>query len=145
MCAIAGLIACAEKCICGNEIYKMADMMFHRGPDAQGFAVCRDSGIEALPKGKEPSAFDAVLGFDRLSIRDTSSKGMQPMISPDGNVAIVFNGEIYNTNELKKNTGNYIYRSSSDTEVILAYYLENGIDECVRALNGILMVGENNG
>src|SRR3982750_1458182 len=76
----------------------------HRGPD--------DSGTWNDPAHK------LFLGHLRLSIIDLSEHGHQPMISEPGNV-IVFNGEIYNYNEIRPLAGNQHYKSSSDTEVML--------------------------
>ena len=96
----------------------------HRGPD--------DSGVffnEAANIG---------LGHNRLSIQDLSSLGHQPMISDDGTVALVFNGEIYNFKELRKEliAKGYKFKGNSDTEVILNLYLEEG-EFMLEKLNGI--------
>ncbi len=63
----------------------------------------------------------------RLSILDLSPLGHQPMESADGRLEIVYNGEIYNFLELKKELADYPYKSTCDTEVILAAYLKWGI------------------
>lgn len=94
MCAITGLISRDGYFEEGREIYGMADMMFHRGPDAQGFASYGDNLIRPFRKGDCVPPSKVLLGFDRLSIRDISTNGMQPMISGDRKVAVVFNGEI---------------------------------------------------
>lgn len=88
------------------------DAMKHRGPD--GTKVVRMN--------------DFVLAFARLSIIDLSENGMQPMFSRDGQVAIVFNGEIYGYKKLRKKLmeRGFQFKSSSDTEVILNAYLEWG-------------------
>ena len=95
----------------------MNDTMIHRGPD--------DSGAE-IYEGKGGYA----IGFAqrRLSIQDLSPLGHQPMTSCDGRVLLVFNGEIYNFTELKKELSDYPYRSTCDTEVILAAFLKWGAD-----------------
>ena len=69
------------------------DIMRHRGPDDQGaVAIRRDSDIENvdLRQGFQNKS-DGMLGFDRLSIKDLSKEGHQPMISDDGKIALVFN------------------------------------------------------
>mgnify|MGYP001816904096 FL=1 len=98
----------------------MADTIVHRGPDAAAEYV------------------DGGLGFAhrRLSIIDLET-GNQPMVSPDGNVAIVFNGEIFNYIELRQALlkQGVQFRTASDTEVVLQLYREYGI-EFVSRLNG---------
>lgn len=86
--------------------------MRHRGPD----------GIKITPLK------DFTLAFARLAIMDLSVNGMQPMFSQDGKVGIVFNGEIYGFLELREELQKrgYIFKSTSDTEVILNAYLEWG-------------------
>lgn len=115
MCAINGFNFRDE-----NLILKMNKIISHRGPDGTGF-FC-DENIS--------------LGHNRLSIIDTSESASQPMKSFDGNLMIVFNGEIYNFKELKKELKDYPFRTSSDTEVILAAYQKWG-KECVKKFNGM--------
>ena len=77
------------------------------------------------------------LGMARLAIIDLSEAGRQPMFSHDKNLAIVFNGEIYNYDELKQqHCKDYPFVSSSDTEMILAMYEKFG-PECVKYFNGM--------
>ncbi len=110
----------------GNlEIIKDANVLLkHRGPDDNGVFLDKSSGIG--------------LGHQRLSILDTSTLGHQPMISKDGHVALVFNGEIYNFRELRKNleTNGCKFYGQSDTEVLLNLYLQEGT-EMLSKLNGI--------
>lgn len=91
---------------------KGIECMRHRGPD----------GIR-ISRGR-----DFTLAFARLAIMDLSDRGMQSMYSPDGQVGIVFNGEIYGFQKLRKQLEKkgYLFQSSSDTEVILNAYLEWG-------------------
>ena len=106
-----------------NWDYKKGiESISHRGPDAQQ--------IEEFN--------DCTLAFARLAIMDLSKNGMQPMTSTDGNVTIVFNGEIYGYTSLKRELEKkFHFRSSADTEVILNAYMEYGdnfidkIDECL--------------
>ena len=80
------------------------------------------------------------LGHTRLSIIDLSENANQPFTSNDGLVTIVFNGEIYNFNELKANlTHKYIFKTESDTEVLLNLYYEHGI-ECLDKLIGMFSI-----
>jgi asparagine synthase (glutamine-hydrolysing) len=110
MCGINGIIYKRDR-VSIHEISKMNMAINHRGPD--------DEGILAFE--------NILLGHVRLSIQDLSKKGNQPM-SVDGNLWIVFNGEIYNFKDLKldlQNIGHKFY-SNTDTEVILKAYTEWG-------------------
>src|SRR3989344_5725157 len=99
MCGITGIIGSRDK----EEIQKMNQAIAHRGPDDDGFYVDEDIS----------------LGMRRLSIIDLEG-GRQPIESKDGKKLIFFNGEIYNYLEIKKELGNYQFKTESDTEVILA-------------------------
>ena len=98
--------------------------IYHRGPDAQ-----------RLERFK-----DITLAFTRLSIIDLSDNGMQPMTSQDSNVTIVYNGEIYGYDKLKKQLAKkYLFISNSDTEVILNAYLEYG-DNFIDKIDGMFAI-----
>ena len=114
MCGICGYIS--KKRITEEELRIMNDTMYHRGPN--------DSGV-AIYEGRDGYS----IGFAqrRLAILDLSPQGHQPMYSANGRVSIVFNGEIYNFLELKEELKDYPYKSTCDTEVILAAYLKWGI------------------
>lgn len=98
----------------------MANAMAHRGPDDRGLKVFTDPAV--------------VLGHLRLSILDLSPLGHQPMASADGRSWIVFNGEIYNFREVRRElvARGHAFRSESDTEVILAAYCEWGLEAVSR-------------
>jgi len=102
-------------------VQRMADSIVHRGPDGEGFYS--DSEI--------------ALGHRRLSIIDLTT-GDQPIFNEDQSIAIVFNGEIYNYRELRKELikKGHRFQTTGDTEVIVHLYEERGID-CVRELNGM--------
>lgn len=123
MCGICGFIT--KRKITYDSLKYMNHTMAHRGPDDSGEVIYDLS--EGIQVG---------LGHRRLSIFDLSELGHQPMMSPDGRVTAVYNGEIYNYKELRKKLKNYPFRSGCDTEVLLAAYLEWGI-ECVKILNGM--------
>ena len=106
----------------------MNDSMIHRGPD--------DAGVEI---GPAQDGYFLGMAQRRLAIIDLSPLGHQPMSTPDGLVTIVFNGEIYNFLELKKELSDYPFRGGSDTEVILAAYLKWG-EACVSRLNGMFAI-----
>jgi asparagine synthase (glutamine-hydrolysing) len=81
------------------------------------------------------------MGHQRLSILDLSEHGKQPMISTDDNVIISVNGEIYNFLELKKELENkYIFKSTSDSEVVLCGYIEWGIDKLLEKIDGMYAI-----
>ncbi|MBL8379810.1 MAG: asparagine synthase (glutamine-hydrolyzing) [Burkholderiales bacterium] len=105
-----------------QQVRRMTDAIYHRGPDDEGYFS--DGGVG--------------LGFRRLSILDLSPAGHQPMVSADNRFAIVFNGEIYNYLELRRELAarGHQFHSSGDTEVLLRAYLEWG-RECVNRLNGM--------
>lgn len=124
MCGICGYLA--KERLTDAQLSNMNDTMLYRGPD--------DRGIET-------ESIDNVwyvgLGHRRLSIIDLSENGHQPMQSADGDIHIVFNGEIYNHRDLRKEITDYHYRSDTDTEVIIAAYLRWGVDDFISHLNGM--------
>ncbi len=115
MCGISGFVS--KRQINKEELRVMNDTMYHRGPD--------DSGVE-LYEGK--GGYTIGFAQRRLSILDLSPLGHQPMHSQDGRISLVFNGEIYNFLELKEELSDYTFKSTCDTEVIIASYLKWGID-----------------
>lgn len=100
------------------------DLIKHRGPDS--------SGIESF----DINTHKVLLGMVRLAILDLSETGHQPMVTHCGNYALVFNGEIYNHLDLRKELPNVKFKGHSDTETVLYYVKEFGI-ESVKNLNGI--------
>ncbi|MEO6059403.1 MAG: asparagine synthase (glutamine-hydrolyzing), partial [Candidatus Limnocylindria bacterium] len=100
----------------------MLERLAHRGPDGVG-QVIRDGRVG--------------LGHRRLAIIDLSDDASQPMRSPSG-CEVILNGEIYNYVELREElaSGGVAFRTSSDTEVLLAAYDRWGVD-CLRRLNGM--------
>lgn len=105
-----------------NAIGRMTDAILHRGPDDHGTFVSGAVGM----------------GFRRLAILDLSPAGHQPMSTDDGRFTIVFNGEIYNYLELRRELQGlgHQFRSSGDTEVLLAAYRQWG-RECLSRLSGM--------
>ncbi|MDQ3809708.1 MAG: asparagine synthase (glutamine-hydrolyzing) [Chloroflexota bacterium] len=103
-------------------VRRMAAMLEHRGPDEEGAYVSGPVG----------------LGFRRLSILDLKPTGHQPMRSDDGQLVMVFNGEIFNYIELRRELQSlgHHFKSSGDTEVLLHAYQQWGRD-CLRRLNGM--------
>ncbi|TBW30125.1 asparagine synthase (glutamine-hydrolyzing) [Gramella sp. KN1008] len=116
MCGIIGAIGLNDNP--GKDILKYIS---HRGPDSEGFV----------------NESDVFLGHTRLSIQDLSENGSQPMNSKDGNFVIIFNGEIYNHWELRKDLEkDFTFFSSSDTETVLNAYIKYG-EDFLQMLNGI--------
>lgn len=150
MCGISGLLNINRNAreMSADDIegiYKAIRVQTHRGPDDTGICGVNYHSHTSYSGEKKISSaqrLDGVLGFNRLSIRDLSQAGHQPMLSDDKKVIITFNGEIYNDseirNELKKE--GYCFKSSSDTEVILASYLKYGFVETVKRLNGMFAI-----
>ena len=122
MCGIAGIFhAETPKPVDPSRVERMCDALVHRGPDGAG--VWTDHGVG--------------LGHRRLSIIDIAGSP-QPMHSADGRAVIVFNGEIYNFRELRRELeqAGFTFRTAGDTEVILAAWQRWGVD-CLKRLDGM--------
>ena len=120
MCGIAGFLGAGDR----EDLQAMTARLAHRGPDAEGFFVDAEEGV--------------YLGHRRLSIIDLGG-GAQPMASEDGNLIVVFNGEIYNHRELRAELaakGHVFVTDHSDTEVLLHGWREWG-ESLVERLNGM--------
>ncbi len=126
MCGICGFVS--RKNITREQLKRMNDTMYHRGPD--------DSGEEIFA-GRD--GYQVGLAQRRLSILDLSVLGHQPMHSCDNRLVIAYNGEIYNFLELRDELKDYPFRSRCDTEVILAAYLKWGIS-CVERFQGMFAI-----
>ena len=121
MCGIAGQVNMDGRPVNRERIAAMGARLRHRGPDDQGVYVNGPVG----------------LAHQRLSILDLSPAGHQPMSNEDGSVWIVFNGEIYNFQELRDSLpSSHRLRSRSDTEVIIHLYEEHGV-QCLSMLRGM--------
>ncbi len=128
MCGIAGFLTLPRSA--SNEeltttVRRMTDAIVNRGPDDEGAWVDAESGV--------------ALGHRRLSILDLSPLGHQPMTSADGRYEIVFNGEIYNFQDLRAELEKHghTWRGHSDTEIMLAAFTQWGVDEAARRFNGM--------
>lgn len=126
MCGIAGFCDFSKKSD-KQTLINMTDRLYHRGPDDSGYSFY------------EKEFVNIGLGHRRLSILDLSTHGHQPMLHE--NLEIIFNGEVYNfaeiAEELKKY--GYIFKSNSDTEVILKAYHKWGI-EATNKFNGMFSI-----
>ncbi len=124
MCGISGLIF-SETRRESSALKRMTESIRHRGPDDYGWALERDGRIFHGSRSDVPDVTSRVyLGHRRLSIQDLSAAGVQPMVSSDGDLVIVFNGEIYNFLELRSELESLgqIFKTGTDTEVLLASF-----------------------
>ena len=125
MCGIAGILTNGR-----NEpsvVARMTDAVAHRGPDDSGIWTDQDAGIG--------------LGHRRLAVVDLSPAGHQPMLSADGRFVLIFNGEIYNHRELRRQFeqehGSREWRGTSDTETFLEGIAHWGLEETLRRSAGM--------
>lgn len=122
MCGIAGIVTRPGNAVSRTDLQRMTAIVDHRGPDGEGLSISANVG----------------LGHRRLAILDLTAAGQQPMHSANGDLAIVFNGEIYNYLELREEliSLGHRFHSRTDTEVILEAYLAWG-EGCVSRFNGM--------
>ena len=129
MCGIAGLVGFGPD---GRQnIERMKARMAHRGPDADGTWVSEDGSV--------------VLGHQRLAIRDLSAAGAQPFVSASGRSVIVYNGEIYNGDEVKRALADAGWRgsfcSTCDTEVLIEACEWLGVERTLKLCRGMFAFG----
>jgi asparagine synthase (glutamine-hydrolysing) len=120
MCGIAGILNLNNNKVDPGIIQSMTDAVAHRGPDAEG--IWNENEI--------------ALGHRRLSIIDLSTAANQPFTDNSGRFVTVFNGEIYNYNDVKRKITAYDFRTTSDTEVLVAAYAKWGAD-CLHHFRGM--------
>ena len=122
MCGICGVVRTDGQEISAAALARMSETLLHRGPDDDG--VWSEGG--------------AGLASRRLSILDLSPAGHQPMASGDGRLVIVYNGELYNFRELRRELERlgHEFRSRSDTEVVVQAFAEWGAESLLR-FNGM--------
>jgi len=122
MCGIAGKFVFNGDLVSRNLIGKMCSTLTHRGPNDEGIYTAPFIG----------------LGQRRLSIIDLNRNAAPPLTNEEKSIWIVFNGEIYNFQELRKSLSDkgHIFRTNTDTEVIVHLYEEYGI-ECLRFMRGM--------
>ncbi len=122
MCGISGIFYSDNRSVEMPVLKAMADSIAHRGPDSEGFLVDQNIGF----------------AHRRLSIIDLSKDADQPMSADNDNYSIIYNGELYNFQAIKKQLTalGYIFNTHSDTEVIIKSYIEWGA-ECVNHFNGM--------
>jgi len=130
MCGIAGIFEPRKNQPAATlrlQAAAMADALQHRGPDDRGNWAAVDGGV--------------ALAFQRLSILDLTQAGHQPMTSRSGRFTIVFNGEIYNVEQLREELlaedSGLRFRGHSDTEVMLAAFEAWGVEKSLQKFNGM--------
>jgi asparagine synthase (glutamine-hydrolysing) len=141
MCGICGEIN-FNKGVGVESIQRMCDILAHRGPDDKGMVFIKGnqyvevSNSLGFPLNKE--CYEVTMGHQRLSIIDLSYDAHQPMCNEDGKIWIVFNGEIYNFQEIREGLEKkgHRFKSKSDTETILHAYESWGV-ECLYHFRGM--------
>src|SRR6478752_6584636 len=132
MCGIAGFLSCGQSSAdeLGRRVRAMTSTLSQRGPDADGFWIDQQAGI--------------AIGHRRLSIIDLSDAGAQPMLSADERWVTSYNGELYNTAELRREVEEarqpVNWRGHSDTEVILEAVSIWGVPATIKKLNGMFAI-----
>ncbi len=125
MCGICGFAYSNGQHVDDSILHRMMGAIGHRGPDADGVYSFQNIGLAHV----------------RLSILDLSEAANQPMLDEEGNVILIFNGEIYNFKELRKELqhAGFVFRTNSDTEVILNGY-KAWSDNVFKKLNGMFAI-----
>lgn len=150
MCGIAGILGLGNRPIDCLLVKGMTDSLRHRGPDDEGYLavslknnevhhlVGPDSKVQGVRIEDFGEPVDLLLGHRRLSILDTSPLGHQPMSNKDKTMWVVYNGEIYNYLEIRKELENagHTFRTNTDTEVLLLAYEQWG-ERCLDKFNGM--------
>ncbi len=132
MCGISGFLDFSRthsSTLLKKQISQMTDTLVHRGPDDGGIWFEDEHGI--------------ALGMRRLAIQDLSAAGHQPMTSKDGRYVIIYNGEVYNTSDLRRllEDKGITFRGHSDTEVIIEACAQWGVAEAASQLIGMFAFG----
>ena len=142
MCGICGEINFSNEGVKADTIQRMCRVLTHRGPDDEGMVLMQDSKFletkRFLQSHINGNGFEVGLGHRRLSIIDLSEDAHQPMCNENGRIWIVYNGEIYNFQNLRKELEEkgHLFKSKSDTEVILHAYEEWDVD-CLSRFRGM--------
>ncbi len=128
MCGLSGIVRCGQRAAGAHlfdAITKMNDALYHRGPDDHGVWIEREENI--------------ALAHRRLAIIDLSEKGKQPMQSACGRYIIVYNGELYNFNAIRKDLGRegVAIEGGSDTAVLLAAIAHWGLTTAIERSHGM--------
>ncbi len=140
MCGFVTIVTSRNRSVSFADLEAMTERIAHRGPDDYGYAWASPSGqITESRHGFERADLQGVLfGHRRLSILDLSQAAHQPFLNAAGSMVLAYNGEVYNYVELREELMSHgaEFRSSSDTEVVLAAYERWGT-EAFRKFNGM--------
>jgi asparagine synthase (glutamine-hydrolysing) len=143
MCGLAGAVS--SRGVEATHLTRMADAIRHRGPDGEGFLLYSAGGEPTVFHSRKPLGLASAerrasvgLAHRRLSIIDLTEASAQPMVDRSGQLAIAYNGELYNFVELREELEalGHEFRTSGDTEVVLEAYAEWG-EECVDRMVGM--------
>ncbi|MFL6246943.1 MAG: asparagine synthase (glutamine-hydrolyzing) [Thermoanaerobaculia bacterium] len=128
MCGLTGFVGVPHSTdVLRSQVRAMSDAIVHRGPDDSGEFVDAEWGL--------------AFGFRRLAIVDLSEAGHQPMTSASGRFVMMFNGEVYNYEAIRRELRNPPkFRGHSDTEVMLAAIEEWGLDAAVKRFVGMFAI-----
>ncbi len=139
MCGIVGIWQTTGLPVFTEAVLRATRVLQHRGPDDEGFFFSNTTtGAWSEATYTDARTWDMAFGFRRLAILDLSQAGHQPMRSRDGLSWIVFNGEIYNFIELRKELQQQgiEFQTGTDTEVVLAAFQVWG-ERCLERFNGM--------
>ena len=152
MCGLTGILRTYADSNSVKELIMATSALHHRGPDDEGFMIVdaktqkkhfmagndTNGNVELTHISNYQNEMSLGFGFRRLSIQDLSNNGHQPMTAEWTKATIMFNGEIYNFVELREElkSHGYTFRSSGDSEVVLAAYDLWGVD-CFSKLEGM--------
>lgn len=142
MCGLVGAYSFDGRPVDRDSLLRMRHLQRHRGPDDEGmrlFSLLAGASVDEHERLEGRATLEGGVGFNRLSILDTSAAGHQPMCSPDERAFIVYNGETYNAFEhvAELEARGHRFRSRSDTEVLLYLYREYGLDGMLERMNGM--------
>ncbi|MBP2682275.1 MAG: asparagine synthase (glutamine-hydrolyzing) [Deltaproteobacteria bacterium] len=145
MCGIYGEVSFRPGGVGRELLHGATEIVRHRGPDGYGYIGWHPDESRAVPcrEAREiPGVPLVAFGHRRLSIIDLSEAASQPMGTPEGDLWITYNGEVYNYLELRVELAakGHVFRTASDTEIILHAYREWG-EECLSRFNGMWAFG----
>ncbi len=107
-----------------KNLEKMSSKIIHRGPDDSGIWIDKENGVYFCHR--------------RLSVIDVLQRSRQPMFSK--NYVILYNGEIYNHLEVRKKIDNFDWKTTSDTETIIAAFEAWGVEKSIKEFNGMFAI-----
>ncbi len=141
MCGIAGIYESKKESVQPDLLRAMTEVLTHRGPDDEGYVLFgheKSLKLDGACTNANLRGYSLGFGHRRLSIIDLSSAGHQPMSNEDQTVWITYNGEVYNYLEIRRELigKGHVFRSNTDTEVVLHAYEEWDVD-CLQKFIGM--------